>query len=116
VFAGDIVGPVVSAGGDPFWSERLECDPLPDDGTGAGRREAESGCGATGARCAWTVVRAAIRALVDETRDTTLEELRTALAARRVWQAPARCGASFTAARSRAKKTAHGTSRIARTS
>jgi hypothetical protein len=114
VFAGDIVGPVVSAGGDPFRS--LECDPMPDDGTGAGRREAEGGCGATGARCAWTVVRAAIRALVDETRDTTLEELRTALAARRVWQAPARCGASFTAARSRAKKTAHGTSRIARTS
>src|ERR1700733_7223441 len=68
------------------------------------------------ARCAWTVVRAAIRALVDETRDITLEELRTALAARRVWQAPARCGASFTAARSRAKKTAHGTSRIAQTS
>jgi hypothetical protein len=66
VFGGDVVGPVVSAGGDPFWSERLECDPLPDDGTGAGRREAEGGCGATGARCAWTVVRAAIRALVDD--------------------------------------------------
>jgi hypothetical protein len=61
-------------------------------------------------------VRAAIRALVDETRDITLEELRTALAARRVWQAPARCGASFTTTRSRAKKTAHGMSRIARTS
>ena len=110
-----LVGPVVSGGGDPFWSERLERDPLPEDGTGAGWRD-EAGSGATGARCAWTVMRAPIRALVDETPDITLEELRTALAARRVWQAPARCGASFTAARSRAKKTAHGTSRIARTS
>jgi hypothetical protein len=63
----------------------------------------------TGARYARTVVRATIRALVDETPDITLEELRTALAARRVWQATARCGASFTATRSRANKTAHGT-------
>jgi hypothetical protein len=62
----------------------------------------------TGARCARTVVRAPIRALVDETPDITLEELRTALAARRAWQATARCGASFTATRSRAEKTAHG--------
>jgi hypothetical protein len=62
----------------------------------------------TGARCARTVVRAPIRALVDETPDITLEELRTALAARRAWQGTARCGASFTATRSRAEKTAHG--------
>lgn len=48
-------------------------------------------------------------ALVDETPDITLEELRTALAARHLWQATARCGASFTATRSRANKTAHGT-------
>jgi hypothetical protein len=51
---------------------------------------------------------APIRALVDETPDITLEELRTALAARHLWQATARCGASFTATRSRANKTAHG--------
>jgi hypothetical protein len=25
-----------AAGGDPFWSERLDRDPLPDDGTGQG--------------------------------------------------------------------------------
>ena len=97
----------MSAAGDPFWSERLERDPLPDDGTGA--HDAEGGCGATGARCAWTVVRAPIPALVDETPDITLEELRTALAAPRVWQATARCGASFTATRSRARRTPHGT-------
>jgi hypothetical protein len=47
-----LVGPVVSGGGDPFWSERLERDPLPEDGTGAGCRD-EAGSGATGARCAW---------------------------------------------------------------
>jgi hypothetical protein len=55
---------------------------------------------------AWTVMRVPIRALVDETPDITLEELRTALAARHLWQATARCGASFTATRSRANKTA----------
>jgi hypothetical protein len=89
-----LVGPVVSAGGDPFWSERLERDPLPDDGTGAGRRDAEGGSGATAARWAWTIMWAAIRALVDETPDITLEELWTALAARHLWQATARRGAS----------------------
>src|ERR1700722_12050340 len=36
---------------------------------------------------AWTVMRVPIRALVDETPDITLEELRTALAARHLWQA-----------------------------
>jgi transposase len=38
-----------------------------------------------------TVMRVPIRALVDETPDITLEELRTALAARHLWQATARC-------------------------
>ena len=88
-----LVGPVVSGGGDPFWSERLERDPLLKDGTGAGRRDAEGGSGTTGARCAWTVDAGAP---VDETPDITLEELRTAPAARHRRQATARCDASFT--------------------
>jgi hypothetical protein len=73
-----LVGPVVSGGGEPFWGERLERDPLPEDGTGAGRRDAEGGPGATGARGS---LGASIRALVDETPDITLKEPRTALAA-----------------------------------
>jgi hypothetical protein len=56
-------------------------------------------------------MRAPIRALVDETPDITLEELRTALAARQLSQATARYGGSFTATRSRANKTAHSTER-----
>jgi hypothetical protein len=52
-----LVGPVVSGGGDPFWSERLERDPLLKDGTGAGRRDSEAGSGTTGGRCVWTVTR-----------------------------------------------------------
>jgi hypothetical protein len=92
-----------------LWSERLERDPLPEDGTVTGRRDAEGGSGATGARRAWTVMRVPIRTLVDETPDITLEELKTALAVRHLWQAMARCGASLTATRSRANKAAHST-------
>ena len=88
-----LVGPVVSEGGDPFWSERLERNPLPEDGTGAGRRDAEGGSGTTGGRCVWTVTR--VRG-VDETANIRLEEFRTALAARHRRQATARCYASFT--------------------
>jgi hypothetical protein len=54
-------------------------------------------------------MRVPIRALVDETPDITLEEFKTALAVRYLWQATARCGASFTATRLRADKAAHGT-------
>jgi hypothetical protein len=47
-------------------------------------------------------MRVPIRTPVDETPDITLEELETALAVRHLWQATARCGASFTATRLRA--------------
>jgi hypothetical protein len=46
---------------------------------------------------------------VDETPNITLEQLRTALAARRRRQATARCYASFAATRSRINKTVLGT-------
>jgi hypothetical protein len=80
----------VSAGGDPFWSERLERDPRPmmERVQGGVTPKAFLARPALDAR---TVMRVPIRALVDETPDITLEELRTALAARHLWQATARC-------------------------
>ncbi len=88
-----LVGPVVSGGGDPFWSERLERDPLLKDGTGAGRRDAEAGSGTTGGRCVWTVtrVRRSTRPRISRSKSSG-----TAPAARHRRQATARCYASFT--------------------
>ena len=100
-----LVGPVVSAGGDPFWSERLERDP----GRRMERVQGGAAPKAVLARVALDAYGSSCRRPFERwsvTPRVTLEELRTALAARHLRQVTARCGASFTATRSRANKTA----------
>ncbi|MDF2971961.1 MAG: Transposase protein, partial [Microvirga sp.] len=65
----------MSAGRAAVWRERVECDPLARFGADTGRRPAE-GSGRVEERAGL------ILALVEETPDITLEELRTALAGR----------------------------------